>query len=300
MRLARLTAALVPVLALTAGCASAAEDAPSDGGVSASVTSSAQSSTSSPAPSDTPSPSSSGAASVTPSPAAPTSQPPAALPLTGKTVVLDPGHNGANAAHPEVINEPVPNGNGGTKPCNTTGTATNAGYPEHEMTWSIAVQVRDLLTAQGANVVLTRPDDTGIGPCVNERAAIGNDAQADAVVSIHGDGASASSRGFYCILTPLDPGGPEVAAQSADLAAKVRDGLLATAAMPAANYAGEAGVDPSRTDLAGLNLSTRPTTMCELGNMRSVQDAAVQTSDEGRTALATGMAAGIAAFLAMP
>ncbi len=41
---------------------------------------------------------------------------------------------------------------------------------------------------RGATVVLTRSTDTGVGPCVDVRAAIGNDAGSDAAISIHGDG----------------------------------------------------------------------------------------------------------------
>ncbi len=91
--------------------------------------------------------------------------------LVGTTVVLDPGHNGANAAHPAEINRPVPDGRGGTKACNTTGTATDSGYPEHAFAWDVALRVREALTAQGVRVLLTRPDDAGVGPCVNDRAA---------------------------------------------------------------------------------------------------------------------------------
>ena len=237
-------------------------------------------------------------ASTSPTEPAPSSAPTASLqPLAGKVVVIDPGHNGANAAHPEFINKPVPDGAGGTKACNTTGTATDAGYPEHELNWQVAIAVRDLLTAQGAQVVLTRPDDAGVGPCVDQRAATGGAAHADAVVSLHGDGAPVQSRGFFCILTPLAPAGPAIAASSASLAQQVRDGILATGVMPVANYEGADGIDASRADLAGLNLSTVPTTMCELGNMRNAADAAVQTSEQGRAALASGVAAGVRAFL---
>src|SRR5688572_25759566 len=54
----------------------------------------------------------------------PTAAPPPAV------VVLDPGHNGGNAAASAEIARPVPAG-GFTKPCNTTGTATIDGYAEH-------------------------------------------------------------------------------------------------------------------------------------------------------------------------
>lgn len=232
--------------------------------------------------------------------AAPTSEPTptSATPtLFGKTVVLDPGHNGANAAHPQVINQQVPDGNGGTKACNTTGTSTDAEYPEHEMNWQIAIAVRDQLVAQGATVVLTRPDDAGVGPCVNERAAVANEHAADAFVSIHGDGAAPSSRGFYCIVTPLAPGGPDVAAASLKLAEHLRDGIAATGVMPTAGYQGTDVIDATRTDLAGLNLAERPSTLCELGNMRNPEDAAVQADPDGREALALAIATSIGDFL---
>src|SRR5438093_4267119 len=64
-----------------------------------------------------PSPTSSPAQSVSPGPLA-----------RNVVVVLDPGHNGGNASNPGIINKQVPAGRGQTKPCNTTGTATNAGY----------------------------------------------------------------------------------------------------------------------------------------------------------------------------
>ena len=92
-----------------------------------------------------------------------------------KVVVIDPGHNGANSANPDIINALVPAGFGQTKPCNTTGTATNAGYPEHQFTWNVANDLRPILEASGITVVMTRSSDDGVGPCVNDRAAIGND-----------------------------------------------------------------------------------------------------------------------------
>ena len=55
----------------------------------------------------------------------------------GRVVVIDPGHNGANGANPGTINALVDAGFGETKPCNTTGTSTNAGYSEHQFTWGV-------------------------------------------------------------------------------------------------------------------------------------------------------------------
>src|SRR4029077_20556910 len=57
-----------------------------------------------------------------------------ALPLAGKTVAVDPGHNGGNFAHPRAIGGLV---DAATlrKPCDTTGTATANGYTEAEYTF---------------------------------------------------------------------------------------------------------------------------------------------------------------------
>ncbi len=46
----------------------------------------------------------------------------------------------------------------------------------------------------------TQDGDRSWGPCVDERARIGNDAHADAVVSVHADGSAAGNRGFHVIL----------------------------------------------------------------------------------------------------
>ena len=73
-----------------------------------------------------------------------------------RVVVLDPGHNGGNAGAPAAINRQVPDGRGGTKACNTTGTSTDAGYAEHAFTLDVAQRVEKRLVASGVRVELTR------------------------------------------------------------------------------------------------------------------------------------------------
>ncbi|WP_205660767.1 N-acetylmuramoyl-L-alanine amidase [Amycolatopsis vastitatis] len=245
---------------------------------------------------------------VTPTPttASPTSPPPpspsssaavtTAPPAAGKVVVLDPGHNGGNGSHPAEINRPVPAGRGQTKPCNTTGTSTNAGYPEHAFTFDVAQRVGKALAAKGIRVVYTRQDDTGVGPCVDQRAAIGNEARADAVVSIHADGSdSAGANGFHVAYSspPLNAAQGE---PSTRLAQTLRD-TMRTSGFSPANYIGANGLS-ARTDLAGLNLSTRPVALVECGNMRNAAEAARMTSAEGRQQFAAAITAAIEAYLA--
>jgi N-acetylmuramoyl-L-alanine amidase len=216
-------------------------------------------------------------------------------PVQGKVVVLDPGHNGANASHPSEINRQVPAGRGKTKPCNTTGTSTNAGYAEHAFTWDVAVRVRDLLAAQGVQVVMTRSDDNGVGPCVDQRAAVGNQSGAAAVVSIHADGSTNESAHGFHVAYSSPPLNDEQGEPSMRLATTLRDAMV-SGGFPTSTYIGSAGLSP-RDDLGGLNLSERPAVLVECGNMRNATEAAAFTSPDGRQSYATAIANGILAYL---
>lgn len=228
------------------------------------------------------------AAATTGATAAPTARP-------RPVVVIDPGHNGANYRNLSIIDRLVPAGFGRTKPCNTTGTQTAAGYPEHAFTFDVAERVGSLLRQQGVIVALTRTDDDGVGPCVNERAAFGNARHADAVVSIHADGHVGGS-GFHVIEASHPPAGAATAAASHRLAVSVHDAYLAGSGFAPSTYLGVDGYD-RRDDLAGLNLSTRPTIFIECGNMANAGDAAKLTSASGRERIAQAIATGIEGFL---
>ena len=150
------------------------------------------------------------------------------------------------------------------------------------------------LSARSVRVVLTRTDDTGVGPCVDERGRAGEEAGADAVVSIHADGAAPSGKGFHVAYS--DP--PLNSAQKGPartLAGDLRDGLAA-AGFPRSTYIGRDGLSP-RNDLAGLNLATRPTVLVECANMRNAGEAAVVSSAAGRDRYAAAIADGILRFL---
>lgn len=196
----------------------------------------------------------------------------ASKPLVGKTIAIDPGHNGGNAAHPDKINKQVPAG-GFKKACDTTGTATNDGkLSEHRFNWDLAERLRKLLERDGATVVMTRGHDRGVGPCINRRASIGNRAKADVAISLHADGAPAGGRGFHVIHPGTVKGYTEpIVEPSKQLARDVRDAFVA-AGLKTSNYVGRKGLD-RRTDIGGINLSTVPKVLVEHGNMRNASDA---------------------------
>jgi N-acetylmuramoyl-L-alanine amidase len=210
--------------------------------------------------------------------------------------VLNPGHNGGNASNPAAINRQVPAGFGQYKACDTTGTETNAGYSEHGFNWDVSLRVRAILQAHGVTVIMARASDSGVGPCVDERARIGNQAGVAAVVSIHADGASSGGHGFHVCEDSRQPNGPNIAAASHRLTVAMHDALLSGSGMTVSSYLGSNGYYP-RDDLAALNLAMVPATFLEIGNMRNAGDAAIQTSAVGRQRIAAALAKGILSWL---
>lgn len=208
--------------------------------------------------------------------------------------MVDPGHN---AVWTRALLKQVPAGNGRTKPCNASGTAGGS-YAEHTFTWQLGQALVARLEKLGAQVVLTRPNDHGSGPCVNVRAAITNRAGADLLISLHADGNLAKgARGYHIIVSSTMAGGASVERRSVVLAADLRTALDATRTMPRSTYIGGGTAIHSRTDIAGLNLIDVPGVMLELGNMRNAADLALQRAASWRARVAGALAAGAVAAL---
>nr|WP_206314287.1 N-acetylmuramoyl-L-alanine amidase [Streptomyces coryli] len=222
-------------------------------------------------------------------------------PLDGKVIVLDPGHNPNNRDHTAEINRKVDIGTG-RKECDTTGAATNDGYSEAEFTLDVTRRAERLLTGQGATVKLTQDGKRAYGPCIDERAAIGNKAKADAVVSVHADGAGSSGdRGFHVIFPARVHDGVAdtrpITADSRKLGESVLKHFAKTTGSRHSNYTGDGKGYTVRSDLGGLNLSKVPKVFIECGNMRNAAEAD-RLSDAGwRQRAAHGIADGIRAYL---
>lgn len=222
-------------------------------------------------------------------------------PLTGKVVVLDPGHNPNNRDHTAEINRKVDIGTA-RKECDTTGAATNDGYSEAEFTLDVTRRAERLLTAQGATVKLTHNGKRAYGPCIDERAEIGNKAKADAVISIHADGAGSSGdRGFHVIFpAPVHDGAADtrpIAADSRKLGESVLEHFAKDTGSRYSNYTGDGKGYTVRSDLGGLNLSKAPKVFIECGNMRNAAEAARLSDADWRQRAAHGIADGIRAYL---
>jgi N-acetylmuramoyl-L-alanine amidase len=187
------------------------------------------------------------------------------------------------------------------KECDTTGTSTNAGYTEAEFTLDVARRMRTILEQQGATVKFTQDGDRSWGPCVDERARIGNAAHADAVVSVHADGSAAGNRGFHVILPDAVHAGAAdtrpIVGSSRDLGERIAGLFVRDTGSAPSNYIGDGTGLVVRKDLGGLNLSTVPKVFIECGNMRDSKDAALLTSGAWRQKAARGISEGIVSFL---
>jgi N-acetylmuramoyl-L-alanine amidase len=215
--------------------------------------------------------------------------------LNGRVVVVDPGHDIGNSSHLSEINRTY--WVGLRKICNTTGTATNSGYPESTYAFDVAARLRRLLNAQGATVILTRDRNTRgtYGPCIGARGTLAAQVGAELMVSVHADGAPSSGRGFH-IIGPKRYVGytDDIYAGSKRLAKRMVAGMVATG-LPRSTYL--SSTIQLRKDTGAINVSDVPTITVETLNMRNRADAARAKSAAGRQLVAQGLYAGIVRYL---
>jgi N-acetylmuramoyl-L-alanine amidase len=134
------------------------------------------------------------------------------------------------------------------------------------------------------------------GPCVGVRGRFGARVGADVEVSIHGDGAASSTRGFFVIRPGLRTGyTDDIHGASQTLSTSVHGGLVGQGFPPSNAYGGD-GYDV-RTDLGTLNMADVPTVMVELGNMRNTREARCMRRASCQQRYAAGLAAGIRDYL---
>jgi N-acetylmuramoyl-L-alanine amidase len=218
--------------------------------------------------------------------------------LVGKTVFLDPGHQGTG--HRENLTRPVNDGRGGTKECQTTGMTTLGGVPEHTITWNVAQLVKASLETLGATVQLSRADDTGWGGCVDERAAAASKSGADVALSIHADSAPATDHGFHLIVPALPIPDPKVnevqSGKGLDFSEAMRDAYVKSGFV-SANYAGVVDGLQTRADIAGPALTTVPLAFIEMGNGANSEDAPLLETEDGQVKQAIAITTGIVGYL---
>lgn len=201
-----------------------------------------------------------------------------------KLVVIDPGHQ----AYGNSAQEPIGPGATTTKAKVTSGTTGRfTGVPEYVLNLEVSLKLRDVLESMGYDVIMIR-ENHDIDMSNSERAAIANEATADAFIRIHANGDdNASVNGAFTICpTANNPYCPQIYTESRLLSEMVLDGFIeATGAYRRAIW---------ETDtMSGINWCTVPVTIIEMGFMTNEREDRLMATEEYQQSMAEGMAEGI-------
>jgi len=284
-----LVAVVVAIGTLTSACSASNAGAPSPATTGPSSPAASHRAETSPPATPRPTPSGTGSRSSA------AGGPPGSKPLAGKTVGIDPGHNGLNYTDPAFLDRQIWNGRE-FENCNTTGTQTASGYTEAQFNFNVATYLAADLRRDGARVVLTRWNNHGIGPCVNRRAQIINAAHPDVAIDIHADGGPTWGRGFTVLEPVADGINNRIIAPSLLFGSYVHSAFLTYTPLRPSDYYGHNGYI-FRNNLAGLNLTQVPEVLIECGNMPNRADAALLTSPRVQMQIARALEAAMIRFL---
>lgn len=173
--------------------------------------------------------------------------------LTGKKIVVDPGHGGSEC-----------------------GALAN-GVQEKDINLGIGLKLAKVLEDNGAEVYMTRDDDTYVG--LYERANMANDLNADLFISIHSNAATSSTpSGTETLYYPT--------AEKKLLAQAVQKALIS-----AINLNNRGIVE--RPGLVVTRETKMPSVLVEVGFMTNPSDFALLMDDSFRQRAAEGICQGI-------
>ena len=202
--------------------------------------------------------------------------------LDGVKIGIDPGHQ----AHSNSAQEPVSPGSKETKAKVSSGTqGVKTRVPEYEVNLQVALLLKDALEAQGATVYMTR-DTNDVDISNVERAEMMNELGVDVVLRLHCNGStnqSTSGIGLYV----------KSSGEGAEESYAISEVLIA--AMGEATGANTESVHV-RDTYSGLNWSTVPSILVEMGYMSNPDEDEKLCSPEYQSELVHGMVDGLITY----
>ena len=209
----------------------------------------------------------------------------------GHIIGIDPGHQSESVDMSAL--EPNGPGSSEMKAKCTSGTqGTYSGVPEYQLNLEVSLQLKDELEQRGYQVVMTRTDnETAISNM--ERAQYAAAQGAEIYVRIHANGDDSHTASGALTMSPSqnNPYIPQLFEQSDRLSRCIIDSYCAATGFQ------NLGIQYTDT-MTGINWSTVPVTILEMGFMTSQNDDLKMNDTEFQKTMVQGIANGIDSYFA--